>query len=66
MNTTLVGREASVDTRQAMTFRGMYHNVRYYECDAGKIHCVFGWAPKTFGSVKQFQHAVRKWETEDE
>lgn len=50
---------------EGMTFIGVYHNIKYYTKDS-KIHCLFGWRPKTFGSIKQFQHAVRKWENEDE
>jgi hypothetical protein len=65
MNTTIVGQEASMDTRVEQTFLGVYHNIRYYT-SGGKIHCLFGWMPKTFDSVKQFQHAVRKWENEDD
>lgn len=65
MNTTLVGQEVTVDTRQAMQFRGVYHNIRYYEGPDGQFHCVFGWAPKQFKTVRQLQHAVRKWENED-
>lgn len=49
-----------------MKFLGVYHTVKYYQADGGKIHCLFGWVPKTFDSVAQFQHAVRKWENEDE
>lgn len=66
MNTTLVGREASMDVRKPMHFVGVYHNIRYYRGDDGKIHCLFGWSPKSFASVKSFQYAVRKWESEDE
>lgn len=65
MNTTLVGQEVSVNMGEPMTFRGVYHNVRYYESHDKKIHCLFDCTPKCFDSVRQLQHAVRKWENED-
>lgn len=50
---------------EGMTFIGVYHDIRYY-ANGDKICCLFGWAPQTFDSVKQFQHAVRKRENEDD
>lgn len=51
---------------EGMTLTGVYHNVKYYTDKDNKIHALFGWRPAAFKTLGQFQHAVRKWESEDE
>lgn len=46
-----------------MHYIGTYKGIKYYS-DKGRIHCLFGWVPKDFGSIRSFKLAVTKREKE--